>query len=261
MRGIKDKVTIVTGGAQGIGKGIAQCFAKEGACVIIADINEESATATAQELRETYGCKAAAYQVNLCENDEIEAMMAYVVKTYGRIDILVNNAGVQIREWATDYPVDKYDFVMNLNLRAYYLCSRVAARTMKEQGSGSIVCISSGNSQCFTSKRSVYNITKSAINGLVGTLGVEWGRYGIRINAVAPGYVMTDMVKAGIEEGTIDPDNIMQVIPMKRFLDVEEIGSAVVFLASSEASGITGQTLFVDAGWSKCGLPEGQDGP
>ncbi|MCD8362437.1 MAG: SDR family oxidoreductase [Lachnospiraceae bacterium] len=260
MRGIKDKVTIVTGAAQGIGKGIATCFAKEGAKLIIADINEEAAKATAEELK-AYGCSTEAYKINLCENDEIEAMMAYVAKKYGRIDILVNNAGVQIREWATDFPIEKLDFVMNLNLRAYYLCSRVAARYMKEQGGGSIVCISSGNSACFTSKRSPYNISKAAVNGLVATFGVEWGRFGIRINAVAPGYVMTDMVKKGIEEGNINPDNIMQVIPMKRFLDVEEIGSSVVFLASQEASGITGQTLFVDAGWSKCGLPEGPDGP
>ncbi len=261
MSGIKDKVTIVTGGAQGIGKGIATCFAKQGAILIIADINKDTAEATAQELRSDYGVNAQPYEINLCENDEIEAMMEYVSKTYGRIDILVNNAGVQIREWATDFPVDKLDFLMDLNLRAYYLCSRTAARYMKEQKDGRIVCISSGNSECFTSKRSPYNISKAAINGLVGTLGVEWGRFGIRINAVAPGYVMTDMVKAGIEEGNIVPENIMKVVPMKRFLEVEEIGNAVVFLASDESSGITGQTLFVDGGWNKCGLPEGQDGP
>ncbi|MCD8198162.1 MAG: SDR family oxidoreductase [Lachnospiraceae bacterium] len=261
MRGIKDKVTIITGSAQGIGKGIATCFAKEGAVLIVADINEEAAKATAKEL-EGFGCKAEAYKINLCENDEIEAMMAYVAQKYGRIDILVNNAGIQIREWATDFPIEKLDFLMNLNLRAYYLCSRVAARYMKEQeGGGSIVCTSSANSSCFTSKRSPYNISKAAVNGLAATFGVEWGRFGIRINAVAPGYVMTDMVRQGIAEGNIKPDKIMQVIPMKRFLDVEEIGNAVMFLASDDASGITGQTLFVDGGWSKCGLPEGPDGP
>ena len=255
MRGIKDKVTIVTGAAQGIGKGIAACFARQGARLIIADLQEEAAKKTAEELAAEYGCEARAYKINLTENDEIEAMMAWVAEKYGRIDILVNNAGVQIREWATDFPVEKLDFLLNLNLRAYYLSSRVAARYMKEQPEGgSIVCISSGNSQCFTSKRSPYNISKAAVNGLAA-------RFGIRINAVAPGYVLTDMVKKGIEEGNINAENIMQVIPMKRFLDVDEIGNAVVFLASSEASGITGQTLFVDAGWSKCGLPEGPDGP
>ena len=260
MRGIKDKVTIVTGGAQGIGKGIATCFAQRGAKVIVADIQGEKADATAAELREL-GVEAEGYKINLTENDEIEAMMKYVYEKYGSIDILINNAGVQIREWATDFPLDKFDFVLNLNLRAYYIASRVAARYMKEQGGGAIVCTSSGNSECFTSKRSAYNISKAGVNGLVATLGVEWGRFGIRINGVAPGYLMTEMVKKGIEEGNIDADNIMQVIPMKRFLDVSEVGEAVCFLASDNASGITGQVLFVDGGWNKCGLPEGPDGP
>lgn len=130
---------------------------------------------------------------------------------------------------------------------------------MQKQGGGSIVCISSGNSQCFTSQRSAYNISKAAVNGLVATLGVEWARFNIRINAVAPGYVMTEMIQKGINEGIIDIDNIMKVIPMKRLLMPEEIGNSVVFLASDEASGITGQTLFTDGGWSKAGLPEEKD--
>lgn len=259
MRGMTGKVAIVTGSARGIGKGIAIRMAKEGTAIIVADILENEAIETAEELK-ALGVMAEGYKVNLCEVEEIDAMMEYVVKKYGRIDILVNNAGVQIREWATDFDVEKFDFLMNLNLRAYYFASRAAARYMKQQeGGGSIVCTSSGNSERFTTKRSPYNISKAAVNGLVATLGVEWGRFGIRINAVAPGYVMTDMVKSGIESGIIDEKNIMSVVPLKRFLDQEEIGNAVCFLASSEASGITGQTLFVDGGWSKSGLPEEKD--
>ena len=96
-----------------------------------------------------------------------------VVAKYGRIDILVNNAGIQIRKWATEFPVEEFDKVINVNMRAYYIASRCAARYMQKQGGGSIVCISSGNSQCFTSQRSAYNISKAAVNGLVATLGVE----------------------------------------------------------------------------------------
>ncbi|MCD8249353.1 MAG: SDR family oxidoreductase [Lachnospiraceae bacterium] len=257
---MKDKVTIVTGSAKGIGKGIAKGFVEEGAQVIIADIMEDEAQKTAEEFRQAGG-RAEAYKIDLCNADEIEAMMDYVAEKYGRIDVLVNDAGINIREWATDFDLDKMDFVMNLNLRAYFVCSRCAARYMKKQGTGSIVCISSTNSKRYTTKRVAYNTSKAAVNGLVGTLGVEWGRFGIRINAVAPGYVMTDMVKQGVEEGNINVEKIMQIIPMKRFLEVEEIAKAVVFLASDEASGITGQTLFVDGGWSQCGLPEGPDGP
>lgn len=256
MKGIQNKVTIVTGGAKGIGKGISKRMAEEGARLIIVDVDEAAAQATAGELRAAGG-RAEAYRANLCKVSEIDQMIDYVHAQYGSIDILINNAGVQIREWATEFDEDKYDFLMNLNLKAYYFASRAAARYMKQQSSGGvIVCTSSANSERFTTRRSPYNISKAAVNGLVGTLAVEWGRFNIRINAVAPGYVLTDMVRQGIDEGIIDMETNYKVIPMKRLLSLEEISSGVCFLASDEASGITGQTLFIDAGWSRCGLPE-----
>ena len=251
MNGISGKTAIVTGGARGIGKGICERLSAEGARLIIADIDSFAALETAAALG------AEAYEADLCSVPAIDAMMRYVFETYGSIDILVNNAGVQIREWAMDFDEAKFDFLMDLNLKAYFFASRSAARYMKQQAQGgSIVCISSTNSTAFTSRRGPYNISKAAVNGLVGTLGVEWGRYNIRINAVAPGYVLTDMVQKGISEGIIDMETNFKVIPMKRLLSTAEIASGVCFLASSDASGITGQTLFIDGGWSRCGLPE-----
>ena len=197
----------------------------------------------------------------MCDDAQIEAMMEYVNVKYCSIDILINNAGIQIREWATDFETEKLDKVFNLNLRSYYISSRVAARYMKKQGYGSIVCISSGNSTQFTSKRSPYNIAKAGVNALAATFAVEWGRFNLRVNAVAPGYLDTDMVRQGIADGVIDIDNVMQVLPSKRLQKVEEVANAVVFLASDLGSGISGQTLFVDGGWNKCGLPEGKDEP
>lgn len=256
MRGIYKKVAIVTGGAKGIGKGICRRLAQEGAKIIIADIDEPAAIDAAKELTDK-GFTAGHYKVDLTSATDIDAMIKCVHEQHGSIDILINNAGVQIREWATEFDEDKFDFLMSLNLRAYYFASRAAARYMKTQpDGGAIVCISSTNSTRYTSMRSPYNISKAAVNGLVGTLAVEWGRFNIRINAVAPGYVLTDMVRAGIEEGIIDMENNFKVIPMKRLLTVEEIANSVCFLASTEASGITGQTLFVDGGWSCAGLPE-----
>jgi NAD(P)-dependent dehydrogenase (short-subunit alcohol dehydrogenase family) len=256
MKGIKGKTAIVTGGARGIGKGIAQRLAAEGARLIIADIDGEAARAFAEELRGE-GRDAEAYRADLRKVSEIDAMIKHVYDTYGSVDILVNNAGVQIREWATEFDEEKFDLLMDLNLKAYYFAARAAAKYMKDQeNGGSIVCISSANSECFTSRRSPYNISKAAVNGLVGTLAVEWGRFNIRINAVAPGYVLTDMVQKGIDEGIIDMKTNYKVIPMKRLLRLDEIASGVCFLASDEASGITGQTLFIDGGWSRCGLPE-----
>jgi len=259
MKGISGKTTIVTGGAKGIGKGIAKRLADEGAKLVIVDIDREAAEAAAAEFRAAGGA-AEAYAADLCSVAEIDAMIQYVHGKYGSIDILVNNAGVQIREWATDFDEKKFDLIMDLNLKAYYFAARAAARYMKEQPNGGvIVCTSSGNSERFTSRRSPYNISKAAVNGLVGTLAVEWGRYNIRINGIAPGYVLTDMVKKGIEDGVIDMERNFQVIPMKRMISVEEIAAGACFLASGESSGVTGQVLFIDGGWNRAGLPEGRD--
>lgn len=255
MRGIKDKIAVVTGGTRGIGRGIAQRLADEGAKLVIVGTNMETAEKTAREMR-LGGADVEAYAADLRNVSEIDALMAHVHDAYGRIDILVNNAGVQIRQWAADFTEKDYDFLMDLNLKAYYFAACAAAKYMKAQGGGAIVCVSSGNSTCFTSRRSLYNISKAAVNALVGTLAVEWGRFNIRVNAVAPGYVLTDMVKKGIDDGVIDMETNFKVIPIKRMLSTEEIGNGVCFLASEEASGVTGQTLFIDGGWSRCGLPE-----
>lgn len=256
MRGISGKVTIVTGGGKGIGRGICTRMAEEGARLVVVDVDLEAARDVAAGLCAAGG-QAEAYKADLCKVDEIDAMIEYVHSKYGAVDILVNNAGVQIRRWATDFEEAEFDFLMDLNLKAYYFTARAAARYMKAQPEGgAVVCISSANSERFTSQRSPYNISKAAVNGLVGTLAVEWGRFGIRINAVAPGYVMTDMVRKGIAEGIIDMETNFKVIPMKRLLSTEEIASGVCFLASREASGITGQVLFIDGGWSRAGLPE-----
>ena len=258
MEGIKGKIVLVTGANKGIGKSIAQNFLEEGATVIVAGGSDTAATEKTVAEFKALG-PVEGYTVDMSDFDAVEKMVDYVAEKYGRIDVLVNNAGINIRNWATEFDMEAWDKVLAVNLRSYFVAARTAARYMKEQGGGSIVCISSGNSAMYTTKRSAYNTSKAAVNGLVGALAVEWARFGIRVNGVAPGYVLTDMVKHGIEEGIIDVDAIMPMVPMKRFLDPREIARPVVFLASSEASGVTGQVLFSDAGWKICGLPEDKD--
>lgn len=253
------RIAVVTGGANGIGKGIVKKFLQEGIKVYIADIDEAAGKVIEGEFNKEWPGMCVFVKVDLTKDDEIEKLFADVYAAEKKIDILVNDAGIQIREWATDFPIEQFDRLMSINLRAYYLCSRTAARYMKEQRKGSIVCISSVNSVSYHSKRSPYNISKAAINGLVGTLGVEWGRYNIRINAVAPGYVLTELMESGIREGIIDEKNIMSVIPMKRYIAIEEIANTVYFFASDMSSAVTGQVLCADGGWSKNALPESED--
>lgn len=258
MYKLDGRIAIVTGGARGLGQAMAERLGKEGATVIIADIDTESMEKTVAAMNAA-GSKAEGYQIDLTKTSEIDVMIDKVVADHGRIDILINNAGINIRQWATEYKEEDYDFLMALNLKSYYFASRAAARYFKKQGGGVIVCTSSGNSERFTTKRTPYCISKAAVNGLVAALGNELGRFNIRVNAVAPGYIYTDMVRQGIAEGIIDEQAIMSVLPNKRFLEASEIANAVVFLASDEASGINAQTLFVDGGWNKNGLPEAKD--
>lgn len=248
---LKDKIVVVTGAAQGIGKSIAQVLVDKGAYVIVADINEEKGKQTEKELG-----NAEFYKIDLTNDDEVESLFEYVYNQYGRIDSLVNDAGIQIREWATDFDLEKFDAVIKLNLRSYYVCSRVAARYMKAQHKGTIVCISSVNGTRYHSKRSAYNISKAGVNGMCGTLAVELGRFGIRVNSVAPGYVETEVMLSGIREGILNEDNIKSVIPMKKYVLPEEVGKLVAFLASDESNGITGQVIHIDNGQSKIALPE-----
>ena len=255
MEGIKGKIVLVTGANKGIGKAIAKEFLENGATVVIAGGRDAAATEKAIAELSPIG-PVEAMNVDMTNDAAVEAMIDHVVEKYGRIDVLVNNAGVNIREWATDFDIEKFDFVMNVNLRSYFVASRYAARYMKKQGGGCIVCTSSAMSKEYSSKRCAYHISKTGVNGLVSCLATEWARDNIRVNGIAPGYVMTEMVEKGIADGVIDFEAIMPIIPMKRLLKPEEIARPVVFLASDWASGMTGQILFSDGGWSSCGLPE-----
>lgn len=250
---LKDKIAVVTGGAQGIGKAIVKVMSEKGAKVVIADIDEKAAVEATKEIPNT-----KFYKIDLCNDAEVETMFEYVNNTFGSIDVLVNDAGIQIRNWATEFDMEKFDKLLRLNLRAYYVCSRTAARYMKNQGYGKIVNISSVNGSRYHSKRSAYNISKAGINGMTGTLAVELGRFGIRVNGVAPGYVETEVMLSGIREGILKEDNIKSVIPMKKYVLPEEVGKLVAFLASDESNGITGQTIHIDGGQSVIALPEDQ---
>ena len=255
MKNLQGKIAIVTGGARGLGKAMAARLLQEGVRVVIADCLEEQLNQTVAEFRQA-GYAAEAYVVDLLHVDEIRRMVERVVAEHGRLDILVNNAGIQIRKKAVDFTEEDWERLIGINLKAYYFASCAAARVMIPQGSGAIVCISSENSARFTSRRTLYAVAKGAVNALVGALGVEWARYGIRINAVAPGFIDTEMHRTAVQEGVLDDTELLSVLPNKRLLLDTEIADAVCYLASGDASGINGQVLFVDGGCNVNCLPE-----
>lgn len=258
MQRFKDKVVYITGAARGIGKSIAECFVNEGAKVIICDINLEEAENTAKELSKE-GNEVTAIFADMSKVEDIRKAFKFIKEKYGRLDVLVNNAGIQIRTPSVDFKEEDWDKLMAINLKAVFFNCQEAARLMMENDGGRIVNISSGTSENTTPGRAPYVISKAGVNALTAVLAAEWARKGIRVNAVAPGWIYTKMVQEGERLGVVSKKQIMSAVPMQRFATTKEIADAVVYLASDEASYVTGITLFVDGGWSVLGLPEEVD--
>lgn len=257
MRGLKEKLVVITGGGRGIGFAIAKQFAAEGSKIIIADLNYEQAQKAEDTLR-AGGTECYAYKVDVSKVEQIEAFFNQLKQKFGRIDILINNAGIQIRNPSINFLERDWDLLMSINLKAVFFCSQQAARLMKGKG-GVIVNISSGTSTQTTPGRAPYVISKAGVNALTAVLAAEWAQENIRVNAVAPGWILTDMVKDGMRLGVVSQKQLMAAIPYKRLADASEIADVVVYLASDNSSYVTGQTLFVDGGWSVLGLPQGID--
>jgi NAD(P)-dependent dehydrogenase (short-subunit alcohol dehydrogenase family) len=259
MTRFKGKTALVTGAARGIGRTIAECFVAEGAKVLIADIMLEAAQATAAELASQGTAEVLAIKADVSQVSEISAMLNVVEQKCGKLDILINNAGIQIRNPSLDFKEEDWDKLMGINLKAAFFCCQAAAKVMVKNGGGRIVNISSGTSENTTPGRAPYVISKAGVNAMTAVLAAEWAKDHIRVNAVAPGWIMTDMVKDGIRLGVVSERQILSAVPMLRLASPKEIADAVVYLASDEASYITGQTLFVDGGWSALGLPQDVD--
>lgn len=242
---LNNKVAVVTGGTRGIGFAIVKAFVESGAKVAIWGSRQETAEAACAKIKEQYpSCNVVAMAPKLTDNREVEDAMTAVVEKYGKIDILANNAGI-----SQNIPLDKYtdddlEKVVDLNIKAVFVCSKAAAQFMKGNG-GCIINTSSIVSFYGQGLGSMYPASKAAVNGLTRSLSRELGKDGIRVNAVAPGVTRTDMV-AALPENMVAP--LLQRIPLARMGEAEDIANAVVFLASDKASYITGSVIPVDGG-------------
>jgi len=243
---LKNKVAIVTGAARGIGKAIAQRFLQEGAAVAINDIDLEKAEEIVHEAK-SKGKKALSVKADVSNEKEVEEMVNRVYSNFARIDILVNNAGIIKRGSTEDHSYEDWDRVIAVNLRGTYNCSKAVIPIMKKQGCGKIVNVSSiaGKVGDIASAPS-YGSSKGAINALTKSMARELAEYGICVNAVAPHAVETEMSAEWSQEKRIQ---LMSQIPLKRLGRPEEVAAAVLFLASDEASFITGEILDVNGGY------------
>lgn len=241
---LKDKVAVITGGSRGIGFATAEKFLKEGAVVIITASSQANADQAVSKLREKYPeAVAAGISPDLSSLESVRAAFREVSKTYGCVDILVNNAGVSESTPFMEYTEELYDKVMELNVKGVFNATRAAAECMAARGSGVILSTSSMVSISGQPSGFAYPASKFAVNGLTISLARELGPKGIRVNAVAPGITETDMMKA-VPKEVLDP--MIEKIPLRRLGSPEDIANAFAFLASEEASYITGVVLSVD---------------
>ena len=239
---LKDKVAIITGAAKGIGFSTAQRFAQEGAIAILADMNLESVMAAAAQIP-----NAQAYAMNVTDRASIQAVVDQVMQKYGRIDILINNAGITQDARLVKMTEAQFDAVIDVNLKGVFNCTQLIVPHMLEAGSGSIVNASSVVGIYGNFGQTNYSATKFGVIGFTKTWARELGPKGIRVNAVCPGFIATEMVKAM-------PENILQDIERRSWLGrlgtPEEIANVYLFLASNEASFINGVALEVSGGIS-----------
>jgi 3-oxoacyl-[acyl-carrier protein] reductase len=247
---MKDKVVLVTGGAAGIGRATAMRFAEEGANVVVCDLNETAGQETVKAL----GGEASFYKVNVASREEVQQWIGDVVAKYDRIDVLVNNAGVlrdglliKFKEGQLVGQMAEADFdlVISVNLKGVFNCSQAVAPVMARQGGGVILNATSVVGLDGNFGQTNYVATKSGVIGMTKVWSRELGRYGIRVNAVAPGFTATEMITAMPEKIL---DGLKARTPLGRLGDPRDIANAYLFLASEEASFITGETLRVDGG-------------
>ena len=241
---LKGKVAVVTGGTRGIGYAIVKKYLEAGASVVLCGSRESTANAALEKIKaEMPDADVSAMAPDLCDSASVEAAFKSVYEKYGRFDILANNAGISQHTLLTQYTDEEVDKILDVNIKAVFVCARAAARIMKENGGGCIINTSSVVSIYGQPSGCLYPTSKFAVNGLTKSLARELAKYNIRVNAVAPGVTRTDMV-ANLPDEMIKP--LIARIPMGRMCEPEDIANAYLFLSSELASYITDIVVPVD---------------
>jgi glucose 1-dehydrogenase len=249
MKRLNGLNALVTGASRGIGAAIAMAFAREGANV---GVNYSSNAAKAEEVAtdvRSLGQRAAVFQADVGDISQSRQMIDDFVRQFGSIDILVNNAGICYLTDFLDTTTEQYDRLMNINLRGAFFCGQQAARTMIGQGCGKIINVSSINGQLAEARQCVYNVSKGGLDMLTKSMAHELIRYGVIVNAIAPGIVLTEAAQEDLADPEVAAEYLTN-IPAGRFATCEDVVGAAVFLASRESDYFIGQTLTMDGGIS-----------
>jgi len=256
----KGKTALVTGSTSGIGLGIARHFARLGANIVLNGFGDaDEIEAIRAEIADTYGVQVRYQGADMGKQTEIEAMMAAVLAEFSCIDLLVNNAGIQFVAPVDEFPVDKWNAILAINLSATFHTVRLALPAMKARGWGRIVNIASAHALVASKYKSAYVAAKHGVAGFTKTIALEVAESGITMNAVCPGYVLTPLVEKqipdtararGITEAQVVSDVLLAAQPTKKFVTVEQVAGFTAFLCSDAAASITGAVLPVDGGWT-----------
>jgi len=246
MRRLEGKIALVTGSGAGIGRAIAETFAREGAEVIVADIDGDAAKDAADGIVKANGA-ASAHRVDVTDTAQVKALMDGISRAHGRLDVLVNNAGVGERADFRHLTDEAWNKVWKVNLDGTVRCAREAFDLLRASGKASVINLSSVMAAKHTRQMAVYSATKGAVLALSRSLAVEYAPYGIRVNTLLPGYVETALIGRYLQNPAIAKALLTQT-PLRRFGTPEDIANAALFLASDEAAYVTGAALNVDGG-------------
>ena len=248
---LSGKVAIVTGGGKGIGRQMAEGLAELGADLVLCARKPERCEAAAAELSAAHGVRALGLRCDVANQEEVQALVDRTRSDFGRIDVLVNNAGTVWGAWPEDIPLEGWQKVVAVNLTGVFLCSQAAGRVMIEQRGGTIVNIASvaglHGARPEIMNALPYHATKGGVIAFTRDLAWKWGRHGIRVNAIAPGWFPSDMSNFVLDQ---HGDELTQAIPLGRFGGPDDLKGAVAFLASDASAYVTGHTLVVDGGQS-----------
>lgn len=245
---LKGKKALVTGAAQGIGKGVARLYAEEGADVLLCDINLEKVSAAAQEISDATGRKCAGFAMDITKQADAEAAVAKAVEQLGGLDVVCNSAGILIHAKMLDMTEAQWEKIMAVNLKGTFLITQAAGKVMAAQKHGKIVLVSSCSGKKPTPLEAGYCATKSGINGFLKVAALELGEYGINVNAICPGATDTEMVRSTFLTSPEIEQEWIDKTALKRLGTVLDQARAVLFLSSELSDHITGEAIIVSAG-------------